>query len=400
MKLYTLILAAVAFAANVQAQLTVVSPQATTRFRSRSRFDRQRIWSEFGAEAATTAPLPTVLQGVRVTITDGALQTKDCPLFFVSPTQINFLLPDGLAEGPGFIRLRAAAALGEEGAEQVLQEGTITIANVAQGLFFQTDLEWLAGFLVRVAADGTQTRESIYHAVNGEIVPRVLELSPGGDESEQFYLEGYGTGFRNVGGVDSVVVAVGNATSQNGFTQFDRVPVLYVGPAPGFDGLDQFTVGPLSRRLEYFGGTDAPVALFTQERSSNVAWMQIAPNPNAPVVSNLDFQNAPGALRYQFDFSDADGDLGAGAMVVTIEDAGGFCTSIIQLPPATFNGRTSGRADFQLAKGQGRQLTGVLGAVVSISDGADHISNTTSWEPAMPGALSDYVESCQVYEPK
>ena len=47
------------------------------------------------SQSASSLPLPTTLAGVTVEI-DGAL----CPLVAVTPGQINFLLPDWLAEGP------------------------------------------------------------------------------------------------------------------------------------------------------------------------------------------------------------------------------------------------------------------------------------------------------------
>ncbi len=389
-----------ALGSAAQAQVTVVSAAS---FDADGVLAPGSIASAFGTnlapaiEAATTTPLPTTLHGVRVTVTDLALQTVDCPLFFVSPGQINFLIPEGLAVGTATVRVRPAAALSEEGPGQNVQQGTITLAKVAQGIFTQTDLNWAAAFLLRVAADGTQTRESIYYANElGQIVPRLLELSRGGDESDVFYLELYGTGFKNVGGPDKVLMLIGNSVNTGSFTDVDIVPTLYAGPQ-GSPGLDQVTVGPLSRRIEHFGGGDVPMLLLTQGRDSNEVWMQVAPNPNAPAISNADFSflaGPPAKVRYGFDFTDGDGDLGPFRIVVSWEDATQICTTRHDLPAGSTTGQTSRRVQFELDKPSGTQLGPIEKAVVTVSDPMGHISNLVTWFPEPPGSMPGFMEQC------
>jgi hypothetical protein len=48
---------------------------------------------------ANTLPLPTTMAGVTVRVTDIEQVTRDAPLFFVSPAQINFLVPADLKPG-------------------------------------------------------------------------------------------------------------------------------------------------------------------------------------------------------------------------------------------------------------------------------------------------------------
>ena len=406
--LFLAFIVGLAGAAASPGQIKVVSGAS---FDSDSVLAPGSIASAFGTnlapnvEVASTTPLPLTLQGIRVTVTDAAQQTKECPLFFVSPTQINFLIPEGFASGPATVRVRPAAALGEEGVEQAAQEGTITLTAVAPGFFKQTDLDWAAGFLVRAKADGAQVRESMYYAPEGQIIPRPLELSPGGDESEQFYIELFGTGMRNVSGVESVSMLIGNLSSNEGFSDRDRVPTLYVGPAPGLEGVDQVTAGPLSRaRLEAFGGGASPMALLTPDRSSNVVWMQIQPNPKAPSISNPAFSVAPGAVpqvQYAFDFQDPDGDLGPAVVEITWEDAARYCTTIHNLPAGPFTGQTSGRLTFALSKVSGTtELGAILSAVISVSDGAGHVSNVAAFFPEPAGSMSGFPETCFSLEPK
>src|SRR5260370_12285177 len=50
-------------------------------------------------ESAHSLPLPTILGGVSVSVTDSAKASRLAPLFYVSPNQINFVVPDGTATG-------------------------------------------------------------------------------------------------------------------------------------------------------------------------------------------------------------------------------------------------------------------------------------------------------------
>src|SRR5262249_11132981 len=80
--------------------VTVVSAASYT-----TRVATESIASAFGTGmanqvmAATTIPLPTVLAGSSLTITDSAGVARPAPLFFVSPNQINFQIPAETAAG-------------------------------------------------------------------------------------------------------------------------------------------------------------------------------------------------------------------------------------------------------------------------------------------------------------
>lgn len=401
-RFFPVLIILLAVGAPASAQLTVVSGAT---FNPDRILAPGSIASGFGEglapaiEAATTTPLPTSLQGVRVTVTDLALQTMDCPLIFVSPGQINFVLPAGLAEGPATVRVRPAAALSEEGPQgTVIQEGTIQIARVAPGLFNQTEDEWAAAFLLRARADGTQTRESIYHAPDGlNIVPRVLELSPGGDETDELFLELFGTGFRNAGFATDVTSLVGLVGSAS-LGERDVIPTLFAGRAPGFEGLDQTSIGPLDRRIEFFGGGDIPIALLAAGQASNVVWMRVAPNPDAPVITKPNFAVIPGSppsVRYAFDFADADGDFGPFRFVASWEDSQRICTKGT-IFPATAAGQTSGRIQQDLRKptGAGIALGPIQRVAFTVSDQAGHISSFVEWTPTPPGSMPGFTETC------
>ena len=84
-----------------------------------------------GTTAATGATLPTSLGGVSLRVRDGAGQEQAAPLFFVSPQQINFLVPPNAASGDGAITLVKAAEVlkvlgGEKQVDIIGLSGLIT----------------------------------------------------------------------------------------------------------------------------------------------------------------------------------------------------------------------------------------------------------------------------------
>ncbi|MGH9847575.1 MAG: IPT/TIG domain-containing protein, partial [Blastocatellia bacterium] len=78
-------------------------------------------------EAATTVPLPTTLAGTRVTVRDTAGVERAAPLFFISPSQINYQIPPGAVAGNATFVITSGdgkAAL-----------GNTTLSAVAPGIF-------------------------------------------------------------------------------------------------------------------------------------------------------------------------------------------------------------------------------------------------------------------------
>jgi uncharacterized protein (TIGR03437 family) len=195
-----------------------------------------------GIEVATTIPLPTSLRGTNVTIRDSAGRETLAPLFFVSPAQINFLVPPGAAAGQAIIIVKSA--------DRVAGVGQIQITSIIPGLFTANanGQGVAAAVALRVAANGAQTFEPVatFDAALQRFVPAAIDLGPSG---EQIYLILYGSGLRNHGGLSNVTVKAGMAD----------VPVLFAGAAPGFTGLDQVNAGPLPRSLAGRGVVDIVV---------------------------------------------------------------------------------------------------------------------------------------------
>ena len=57
------------------------------------------------------APYPTSLGGVSVQIVDSAGNSQAAPLLYVSPDQINFVMPTGMADGPATVNLSNGSSL-------------------------------------------------------------------------------------------------------------------------------------------------------------------------------------------------------------------------------------------------------------------------------------------------
>ena len=100
---------------------------------------------------ATTQPLPTVLGGTTITITDSTGAVSMAPLDSVSQGQANFLPPAGLAAGAATLKV-------QQGATTVLT-GSFTVAPVAPGIFTANGNGSAAirRVVSRVSASGTAT---------------------------------------------------------------------------------------------------------------------------------------------------------------------------------------------------------------------------------------------------
>src|SRR5690348_1284044 len=72
------------------------------------------------------APYPTNLGGVSVQVVDSAGNSQAAPLLYVSPEQINFVMPSGMADGPATINVSNGASM---------LTGSVRNQSVAPALF-------------------------------------------------------------------------------------------------------------------------------------------------------------------------------------------------------------------------------------------------------------------------
>jgi uncharacterized protein (TIGR03437 family) len=207
-----------------------------------------------GTQAATTLPLPAQLAGTQVMVRDSAGAERRAPLFFVSPGQVNYLVPEGVAIG--------AATVAITSGDGSLASGAVNIASVAPGLFTaNADGQGVpAGLALRLRAVGSGSFESIAQ-LDGQnrFVPAPIDLGPPG---EQVYLILFGTGLRRFSAPPGVTAKIGG---------MDAI-VTYAGPVDGFAGLDQINVF-LPRDL--IGRGEVEVVLTADNSAANMVKINI-----------------------------------------------------------------------------------------------------------------------------
>ena len=206
-------------------------------------------------EAAATNPPPLSLSGVTVRVTDSAGVQRLAPLFFVSPDQINYLVPDGTSAGP--------ATVAVSNGDQVVATGSVQIVPVAPGLFSAnaSGTGVAAAVAVKFSAGGSETFDLVFQCGSTPFscVPLPVDL---GDESDQVFLLLFGTGIRNRSMLGAVTANVGGTD----------VPVEYAGPQGTFLGLDQVNLR-LPRTL--LGRGEADIVLTVDGSAANTVTVNI-----------------------------------------------------------------------------------------------------------------------------
>lgn len=189
-----------------------------------------------GTQAATPGQaLPTTMAGSYVLV-DGI----QASLFYVSPSQINFLIPSSVATGTKGVVVRNAQ--GE------LARGNIDISPISPAFFTanQNGAGVPAGYITRVAAGSlAQTNEAIATWNGSTYVPVTIQR-----KSDQVYLILFGTGIRNAANTNLANdIPQGNGTSIPNVAESVQVTiggvncqVDYAGPQGAFFGLDQINV--------------------------------------------------------------------------------------------------------------------------------------------------------------
>jgi uncharacterized protein (TIGR03437 family) len=205
--------------------------------------------------SATGRPLPTSLGGSKVEIIDGAGQIRLAPIFFVSPSQVNYLMPAGMPAGVATVKITA-------GGGQVTQ-GAASVATIAPGLFTSnaSGKGVAAAAALRVKADNTQIYEQVaqFDATAKAFVPKPIDLGP---ETDQVILLLFGTGLRGRSSLSGVTVTIGGIAGQT----------LFADAQGGFDGLDQVNVR-VPRGL--IGRGDVDVALMVDGKAANIVSVRI-----------------------------------------------------------------------------------------------------------------------------
>jgi uncharacterized protein (TIGR03437 family) len=176
-----------------------------------------------------------------VTITDASGAQQIAPLFYVSPPQINFLVPADTALG--IAQVTVTSSTGESSV-------SVPVVNVSPGVFELNASGLAAAVVLIVGANNSVSYANVYQLdSSNNIIALPIDLSSG-----QVYLELYGTGIRNAA---NVTVQVGGKS----------VPVLSSGAQGEYQGLDQVNVGPLPPSLA--GGGQTGIVLTAGGQTAN-----------------------------------------------------------------------------------------------------------------------------------
>ena len=186
--------------------------------------------------------LPTVLSGISVEV-DG----KPAPLIFVSPLQINFVIPDGIASG-------SIAVVVRSGDGSAARTGSVLVQSTAPGLFTSD-------------ASG-QGPGSILNAVTYAGPPFLVVTSANGGADLRTRLSVYGTGLRNATTV--------KADALDSSNQRYSLAVEYADAAPGYFGLDQVN---LVLPAELDGAGAVSLTITADARISNTVTFQVGSLP-------------------------------------------------------------------------------------------------------------------------
>jgi uncharacterized protein (TIGR03437 family) len=196
------------------------------------------------AQSACCLPLPTNLEGTTVSITDATGTTRQAPLYYVSPAQVNFEVPAGTASGKGSLAVQNSAG--------GLATLPITIANSAPGLFVVNSSIGLPAAVAQTfGPGGAQSVQDVFETgpLTGALVAAPIDVTEG-----QVYLLMFGTGVR---GAKTVTATVGN----------ESVPVPYAGAQGTYVGEDQINIGPLPTSLA--GSGSVPITLTADGAKAN-----------------------------------------------------------------------------------------------------------------------------------
>ncbi|MDX2029973.1 MAG: Ig-like domain-containing protein [Blastocatellia bacterium] len=177
-------------------------------------------------EIASTSPLPTKLADRAIKVRDSLGVERDAPLFFVSPLQVNCVIPKDTAIGIGTVTIVNTKT------NLPISLGSVSISKSAAAIFTAnaTGKGVPAALVLRIKSSGEQSYEPLsYRDVQGQrFVPLPIKPPLVG---ERVFLILYLSGLRGIPEDTVKVLFGGESVAHSGFA-----------PAPGFTGLDQLNV--------------------------------------------------------------------------------------------------------------------------------------------------------------
>jgi uncharacterized protein (TIGR03437 family) len=197
---------------------------------------------------ADVQPLPESLGGVSLSVRDAAGTGRTASLLYVSPNQINFIVPQDIQLGLATFSVTAGGVAGVSTFGTVLPTAPTLFSASANG----TGVAAATAIRTQAGAKGLQAPIPVFECDAARCVAVPIDL---GIDTPVF-LSLFGTGIRNRSSVSNVTVTI------NGVS----VPVLYAGPQPEFAGLDQVNV---ALTLNLRGSGETTVVLVVDGQKSN-----------------------------------------------------------------------------------------------------------------------------------
>jgi len=178
-----------------------------------------------------------------VTITDASGNSASAPIYYVSPNQVNFVMPASLAGGA------ATVTVSNSGAQ--VAAGMASLYAIAPAIYTADGSG--SGFAAAVTVSGSNY-SFVAQCTNTGCTGNPIDLSSG-----PIYLSLFGTGIRNG---SNVTVTIGN----------ENATILYAGAQSQYPGLDQVNVQiPADLR----GRGRLSVVVTVNGQISNPVWMTL-----------------------------------------------------------------------------------------------------------------------------
>jgi uncharacterized protein (TIGR03437 family) len=205
-------------------------------------------------QKADSQPLPLSLGGVSVSVKDSAGNTAAAPLLYVSPGQINFLMPPNMATGVATFTITGGpnSPLTANGAVGQVAPALFSMSGDGSGVAAATAIRVNAG------NPTLQSPVTLFNCTGSTCQPVPVDVGV----DTPVYLTLYATGIRNRTSLDNVLVTINGVDIQ----------VLYAGAQPSFAGLDQINI-PLP--LDLRGSGTADVVLKVDQHRANTVTVAI-----------------------------------------------------------------------------------------------------------------------------
>jgi uncharacterized protein (TIGR03437 family) len=209
--------------------------------------------SGFASQAITapTQPLPATLGDTAITVTDSAGVARTAPLYYVSPSQASFLIPDGVASGAASVKVTRSGT--------TVLTGSLTVAAVSPGLY-SANSNGAGVALAAYARSSAPAAVALAFSCQGGVALSCLSTPISlGDATDTVYVTLYASGIR---GAQNVQVYVAG----------QPVPVPYAGAQGQYAGVDQVNIA-IPRALA--GTGEASVYVVADGKTSNMTTINV-----------------------------------------------------------------------------------------------------------------------------